>query len=146
MPDTSIYSPSSFRKFLEILRRGGKFAANPRTLFLLTEDDRRKVYGALGEGREGARQDEKSVIADSNLPVGTLLAYLSGWDDCSEVVLRLPKAENVPSYPETRPEAPARRETDQKQGSGEVGEVSWYTKHDPEWAFLDKDDPKSPKN
>ena len=93
--------------------------ANPRTLFLLTEDDRRKVYGALGEGREGARQDEKSVIAESALPIGTLLAYSTSWEDCSEVVLRLPEAENVDSYPETPPGAATGRETGQKQGSNE---------------------------
>lgn len=119
MLDTSIYSPSSFRKFLEILKRGGKLKASPRTLFLLTEDDRRKVYGALGEGREGARQDEKSVIADSALPIGTLLAYSTSWEDCSEVVLRLPEASDNKTGTLDPPNGATGRETGQKQGSNE---------------------------
>lgn len=112
LPDTSIYSRSTFFRFLGILRRGGRLVGQPGVIGRMPPRDMELAYQVLAEEGNTFRWDK-------SCPDGTLLAYLSGWDDCSEVVLRLPKAENVPSYPETPPEAATRRETDQNQGSGD---------------------------
>jgi len=112
MPDTSIYSRSTFSKFLGILRRGGRLVGQPGVIGRMPPEDLSLAYRVFAEEGNTFRWDK-------SCPDSTLLAYLSSWDDCSEVVLRLPKPENVGEFPETRPEAATRRETEQKQGSGD---------------------------
>jgi len=85
--DTSIYSRSTFSKFLEILKRGGRLVGQPGVIGRLGPEDLFLAYQVLAEEGNTFRWDK-------SCPDGTLLAYLSSWDDCSEVVLRLPRAEN----------------------------------------------------
>lgn len=139
MPDTSIYSPSSFRKFLEILKRGGNLKASSPTWFCVEPDLREKVYEALEES--GGH-----VLLEGGMPAGTLLAHLSSWNDASEVVLRLPEAQNVDSYPETRSDGATRRESTEKVPSSEPPTTEtepWDVLRDP---LGPRQSPKSPKN
>lgn len=59
------------------------------------------------------------TVCLSNVLHGSLLAYSTSWEDCSEVVLRLPEASDNKTGTLDPPNGATGRETGQKQGSNE---------------------------
>jgi len=84
---TQEISRSTFSKFLGILRRGGRLVGQPGVIGRMEPADLSLAYQVLAEEGNTFRWDK-------SCPDGSLLAYLSSWDDCSEVVLRLPRAQD----------------------------------------------------